>query len=380
MANSLTNLAPVIYSDGRIVPRELSGAVMAVRRDFSDKGMAKGDTVKVPVVPSMSAASVTPAQTFTVGSDRTPTTKSVTLDNFKEVSWHLTAEEERSLENGDNAKEVFKQSVAQAVRAIVNDMELITWQACYKGSSRATGTAGTTPFASTLNDLTAARRILVDNGVAVSADVCSLVLDTAAGLNLRQLTPLQKVNEAGSSATLRDGSLGDLFGFRVRESGQITTHTKGTGASYLINMAGNLTVGSTAVTVDTGTGTILAGDIVTFAGTTAHKYVVNSALASNVFSLGEPGARVQEADNDAITVGNDYTPNLAIHRDSAVLVARPALQPQGGGIEQMVITDPETGLSFLMLRVVGNALTSYYVRAVYDADVINPFGIATILG
>ncbi len=379
MANTLTSLAPVVYSAARIVPREMVGVLGAIRRDFDDKGMAQGDTLKVTVVPAMSTADVTPSQTFTVGSDRAPTTKSVTLGDFKEVSWNLTAEQERSLENSDTAKELFEQSVQQAIRTIINGMELSAWKACYRGASRGVGTAGTTPFATTLGALTAARQILVDNGVAVNPETCSVILDSTAGVALRNLTPLQKVNEAGDASTLRDGALGNLMGFAIRESGQIGLHTIGTGASYLVNMAGTLLVGGTAVTVDTGTGTIVAGDVVTFAGTT-HKYIVNAALASNVFSIGEPGARAVEADNDAITVGSAYTPNLAIMRDAAILVARPALQPQGGGIEQMVITDPVTGLSFLMLRVVGNALTSYYIRSVYDISVVNAFGIATILG
>ncbi|MBA3589675.1 P22 phage major capsid protein family protein [Methylibium sp.] len=380
MANTLTSLAPVIYAAARITPREMVGVLGAIRRDFDDKGMAKGDTLKVPVSPAMSVASVTASQTFTAGSDRVASSKSITLGNFKEVSWNLTAEEERSLENSQSAQEIFRQTVEQGIRAIVNDVESVAWLACYKGSSRATGTAGTTPFATTLGDLTAARRILVDNGISVNAAECSVVIDSAAGVKLRDLTPLQKVSEAGSSDHLRQGVLGDLFGFAVRESNAIGVHTKGTGASYLINMAAHLLVGGTAVTVDTGTGTVLAGDIVTFAGTTAHKYVVNAALASNAFSIGEPGARIQETDNDAITVGADYTANLALHRNAAIAIVRPALQPAGGGVEQMTVTDPVTGLSFLMLRVVGNAMTSYYMRAVYDVSVVNPFGIATILG
>ena len=380
MANTLTSLQPVIFEAAKVIPRELTGAIAAVRRDFNDNGVAKGDSIKVPKLGSMSTSSVTESQTFTAGSDRTAGTVTVSLSNFKEVSWHLTAEQERSLLNGGTAGEFARLTMEQAFRAMVNGIELHTWQTLYKGASRATGTAGTTPFASNLTALTAARKILVDNGVPVNAEDCTGLFDTSASTNLRDLTSLQKVNEAGSSATLRDGSLGDLFGFRIRESGQITTHTKGTGSGYLVNNAAGVAIGDTSVTVDTGTGTILAGDIVTLSGSSTNKYVVNSALASNSFSIGDPGAKVAAADNDAVAVGNNYTPNLALHRNAAVLIARPALQPEGAIADQMVVSDPASGLSMLMLRVPGNAMVSYYLRCVYECTVINSHMIATILG
>jgi hypothetical protein len=46
----------------------------------------------------------------------------------------------------------------------------------------------------------------------------------------------------------------------------------------------------------------------------------------------------------------------------------------------MTIADPETGLSFLMLRVPQNAQASYFLRTVYDAFAPNPYAIAIGLG
>jgi hypothetical protein len=61
----------------------------------------------------------------------------------------------------------------------------------------------------------------------------------------------------------------------IKESGQITTVTKGTGASYVTS--GSTAVGVTDIALVTGTGTVLPGDVVTFAADANNKYVVAPA-------------------------------------------------------------------------------------------------------
>jgi hypothetical protein len=377
MANTLTALAQILFAAARLVPREMTGYLGSVSRDFGDKGVALNDTIKVPVMPAMTAGNVTPSQSFTAGSDRVATTIDMTLSNFKEVSWNMTAEEELRLQNSQTAQDAFIQTLQQAMRVLCNTVESYVHTVAYKAASRAYGTAGTTPFASTVGDLAQALKILKDNGAPDAG--LSAVLSTAAGANLRSLSNLFKVNEAGVSDLLRLGSIGQLYGMDIRESGQIGVVTKGTGSGYLVNNGAGYAVGDTTIVLDTGTGTILAGDVVTFAGDT-NKYVVKTALASNQIVLQEPGLRAALADNAALTVGNNYTPNIVLHRGAIALAIRPALQPQAAHIEQMVITDPVTGLSFLLLRVVGNAMTSWYLRIVYDAVAVNPFTIVNLLG
>ena len=152
---------------------------------------------------------------------------------------------------------------------------------------------------------------------------------------------MQKANEAGGSDLLRQGILLDLQGLGIRESAQIKSHTKGTGASYLLNDASSA-IGDTVIAADGGSGTILAGDVVTFAGT-ATKYVVNSALSGGSFSIGGPGLLVAEANDDAITVGNSYTANVAFHRRALELAMRAPAVPQGGDSadDAMLIQDPQ---------------------------------------
>jgi hypothetical protein len=80
----------------------------------------------------------------------------------------------------------------------------------------------------------------------------------------------------------------------------LSAPSQGTASGYLINNGGGYAAAATTVVVDTGTGTLLVGDTVTFAGVTG-EYVVTAALASNSFSF-LPGLAGAVADNAAITV------------------------------------------------------------------------------
>ena len=71
----------------------------------------------------------------------------------------------------------------------------------------------------------------------------------------------------------------------------------------------------------TGTGTILAGDVVTFAGD-SNKYVVATAFSGGSFTINAPGLRAALADNTAITVGNTAAQNVAFDRNSILLATR----------------------------------------------------------
>lgn len=380
MANTFTALAPLLFGAARIVPRELTGVVAAARRDFNDKGVAKGDTVTVGIVPVATVSTHTAAQAFTAGTDRTPTSAVLTLGQEGKSSWNITPEQEKSLGNGGVADDIFKQTVEQHIRAHVNAIETYAWGIARKAASRATGTAATDPFATDQKPLADMLKILLDNG-AGNLDL-NAIISTTAGANLRKVSSLFKVNEGGSDALLRTGLLGNLYNFNVRESAAVTTATKGTGSGYLVDLGAGYAVGSTTIHVDTGTGTILAGDVVTFTGDT-NKYVVKTGFAGDGdgdIVLQEPGLKATLADDVAMTIGNTATQNVCFRSDAVCVVARPGLQPAGGGVEQMVISDPATGLSFLVYRAVGDGIASWYMRVVYDAFAPNPYAIGMLLG
>lgn len=380
MANVLTNLAADIYKAADMVGRELVGFIPSctINGDAATRA-AKGDTIRSHFTRAVTVnSSFAPAMTVPEGTDQTVDTKTMTVDNYASVQIPWTGEDMKHVNNGAGFETVYGDQIRQAIRAICNVVETALWTAAYKGASRATGTAGTTPFASNHNSMADVRKILADNGCPMDGQV-SLVMNTAAGVNMRNLAQLQKANEAGGTELLRQGTLLDLQGLMVKESAAPISVTAGTGASYLLN--GALAVGDTSVTVDTGSGTILAGDIVTFAGT-AHKYVVGTALSGGVFALNAPGSLAVEADNDAVTVGAAYTPNVAFHRSALELGIRAPAMPAGGdaAVDLMTVQDPWSGLVFEIAAYKGYMKSMFEVRCVYGAKAWKPNHIATLLG
>ena len=208
----------------------------------------------------------------------------------------------------------------------------------------------------------------------------SLVMNTLAGTNLRNLAQLQKANESGSSAMLRQGTLLDLQGVMMKESAQVVAHTKGGGTSYLLNDASSA-VGDTTIATDTGSGTILAGDIITFAGTT-DKYVVNTALSGGSFVIGSPGLQAVEADNDAITVGASHTANVLFHQSAVELGMRAPAVPGGGDLaeDSMLVQDPHSGLVFEIRVYKGYRKQMIEVAACWGTKAWKPDNIAILLG
>ena len=381
MANVLTDLAADIYKAADVVGRELVGFIPAstINANGSER-VAKGDVVRASFTREAAAVDVSESMTIPEGTDQTVDNKTLTISKSRAVQIPYTGENVLSLNNGIGFDTVYGDQITQAMRTLVNEIESDMASEAYTNSSRAFGTAATTPFGSNFSEVAEIRQILVDNGMPQNDGQVSLVLNTLAGTNLRQLAQLQKANEAGGSDLLRQGILLDLQGLGIRESAQIKLHTKGTGASYLLNDASSA-IGDTVIAADGGSGTILAGDVVTFAGTTT-KYVVNSALSGGSFSIGGPGLLAAEANDDAITVGNSYTANVAFHRRALELAMRAPAVPQGGDSadDAMLIQDPHSGLVFEIRVYKGYRKTMIEVAAAWGVKAWKSNFIATLLG
>lgn len=375
MANTLTNLIPDAYAALDVVSRELIGALPGVTRDPSTDRIAENQTVRIPQVPVNTTSAYTPSMAVPSAVNQTIGNAPLTLSKNKYAAFSWTGEEVNSVNQGPGFLTIRQQQIAQAFRVLTNEMENDVCDALAAGASRAYGTAGTTPFASTLADAAQVRKILDDNGAPPSAR--SLVINTSAGAALRTLGQLTKANEAGTAMTLRDGELLNLHGFSVRESAQINNATAGTGASYQLD--GALAVGDTTITVDTGSGTILAGDVVTIG---SHKYVVATALSGGTFTIAAPGIQAVVADNAAVTVNATSARNIAFSSDAIVLATRLPVFPSEGdlAIDSEVITDPRTGISFDLRVYPGDGMVLYRIHALWGWKVLKPAHAAVLLG
>lgn len=349
MANTLTGLIPTVYTALDVVSREQIGFIPNVNRDAKASQGAVGQTVRSPVVPAASLEDITPGATPADSGDQTIGYADVTITKSKAYPIRWTGEEQLSVNQFGQYNTILANQFAQAFRTIANAVEVDLAAEALVSASRAYGTAGTTPFgtAGDLSDLSEINRILDDNGAPASGRV--MVVNSAARAKLEgKHSELFKVNESGDAgAMLRQRQMRMLQGFVMGYSGGISQHTKGTGASYLVNDA-SLVAGETTIAVDTGSGTVLAGDFVTFAADTANKYMVTSALSGGSLVIGKPGLRVNIADDNALTVGNSFTPNFGFTPDALVLAARVPAMPEGGddADDVMTVTDPVSGLVF----------------------------------
>jgi len=232
MGATLTNLIPTLYSNLDVVSRELVGFIPAVTLDAQSSRAAVNQSVRSFVAPAASAGDITAGVTPPNDGDQTIGDQEIKITKARRVPIRWTGEEERG--SGPAAAAIQGAQIQQAIRTLCNEIEADIAD-LYKVASRAAGAAATTPFG-TAGDYTAAsltRKILVDNGAPVSD--MQLVLDTAAGANLRgkQASSSQEFGDT----MLRQGVLLDVNGMMVRESGQTKTHTKGTAASATTNTA-----------------------------------------------------------------------------------------------------------------------------------------------
>lgn len=343
MANTLTGLIQYIYDSVDVVSREMVGMIPSVYVNPKAEQAAKDQNISYDIVPDATAYDVTPAATPPALDSATVAAGTMSINKVRAVKFHWTGEDETAI--GREAKTgIQNNKFAQAFRTLCGEMET-DLAALYTAASRAYGTAATTPFG-TAGDFTDAAevvRILKDNGAPTSE--LKLVIDTASGAKI--LGKQSQVHISGSDDPLRRGVLLDIHGCQIRESAKIKSVTKGTGASYLVNNVAGYAIGDTSIAVDTGSGTVLAGDVVTFTGDT-NKYVVATALVTGTLVLAKPGLRQTLADNVAMTVGSNYAANMAFAKSAIHLLARLPKMPETGDAadDVIVVQDSLSGIYF----------------------------------
>ena len=386
MATVLTAIAPVLFSAAQQVSAEPTACVQSIYTDFDNKGVAYGDSVKVPVVPTQAIETFTPANIVAAGAGAgTAEEVSVTITAQKKVSHVLTGEQIRSLENGGNYQEWVRQWASQAMRTLRNAAELDCSNAIKQGASRATGTAGTTPFGTDINALVDLRKILRDNGAPMTS--LNFVGNSNVEMNLLKLGIIQQAYAAGSPQQLSTGIIANKFGFNMRVSAGIEQHVKGTLTSTVSDnaAAATLAIGTKVVNCDGSTTdgqTIKAGDVITWAGD-ANKYILNTAVASmadnTILGLNSPGLRQTLADGVVGTLGASYTPSFGFERNAIVGVMRPPLMPSNATMRQMVISD-EFGMSYLFVEIDQYGQRTWEILLSWGFKVVQPEHVAILLG
>ncbi|MDP1664130.1 MAG: P22 phage major capsid protein family protein [Methylobacter sp.] len=381
MSNTLSNLIPTMYAALNVVSREMVGFIPAVARHSGAERAALNQDVLVPVVGAGVSGDNTPGVTPPDTGDQDVGNVSIKMTKSRHRAIRWNGEQTLGMQNAGTLGSTIQQQFEQAFRELANEIET-DLAGAYKFASRAYGTAGTTPFgtAGDLTDFAGVQQILDENGAPVGDR--HLVIGSAGMFNIRgKQSGLFKANEAGTDELLRKGTLTEVEGLGLHNSGQVLAHTKGTGASYQTNLLAGYAAGDTALAVDTGTGTVLSGDIATFTGD-ANKYVVGTALSAGSLALNKPGLRAALANDVAMAVGNNYRANLAFHRNAIVLATRAPALPDGGdsAVDTYMITDSVTGLVFEIALYKQYLQNVIHVRLAWGWQAIKSEHIAVLLG
>ena len=368
----VNDMHTALYAVGRSVNGAMSA--VTVNRPGGAVRAAQNTAIKSLITSAGTPIPMTPAM-----ADPTAAYQTLTSDSFQlnksyayPISW--TGEDITELDTGIGYQTVMGQSFQHGFEAMANLISIDLTAEIAGVASRAVGTAGTAPFASTTDLIVDARKIFVDNKFesCVTDGRASIVLNTLAGGNLRKQAQLQNEYSAGTTDLLRQGNLGNLFGFQLKEEANIASHTKGTAVATATTNAAGYAVGATTITLaSAGTGTIVAGDVITIAGDT-NQYVVKTGDGDvsngGTIVLYEPGLRVAIGTSaTAITVTDSYTANFAIHQSAAEVACRAPLIPKEGDKATMwqLVSDPHSGLTFDVRYYPGVGMGTWLIWAVW---------------
>jgi len=378
--NTLTGLIPILFAALQVVSRELIGAIPAASRDMRADGAALNQVIRVPVTPPSENQDITPGTPPNNGGTAFGYIDAMINKNriAKPIQW--TGDEEVSV--GSNLNQMLVNQYAQAMRSLVNEVEQdLVAEAVVgiAGSGNIYGVAGTTPFATNLADLAQVKKIMDDAG-GPQADR-HLILNTSASANLRTLEKLTNVNQAGDNTLLRQGIILNLMGYDIRESAGFRILNPGAGSGYQLSSA--VSAGATVLPVDTGTGAINKGAIITI-GSGTERYVVTENVASGA-GAGipiAPALKFDYATASAVTIGAAYLPNVAFSRDSLLLLTRTPFMPEGGdeAKDVLVITDPVSNLSFQVALYGSYRQRRVEVGLAWGAKTVNASHGAVLIG
>ncbi len=383
---TLTGLLPTIYNAMEVISREQIGMIPAVSRDSGAERAAINQTVRSPSVGPMVAEDLTPAAYAADTPNQTINYVDMVIQKARSVPFGITGEESLGLRNGGTLGNINAQRITQALRTLGNEVEA-DLTALHVNASRAYGTYNVTPFgtAADFTDFSNPLRILDDNGAPLTDR--QMVLGSSAISNIRgKQSGLFKANEANSDELLRRGIIGQVEGWDIHNSGQIRSLvTAGTAASATTNAAG-YAVGATVITLaSAGTGTMIAGDIITLAGDT-NKYLLASGDADTsnggTITLAEPGLRQAVVGATAITVIAATTRNMFFHRSAIQLATRaPAMPEEGDDADDvMMVTDPVSGITYEFCIYKQKRQVRYEVNLAWGVKAVAPRHMGILIG
>lgn len=363
-----TNILNTVAQMGLAVLRESIQLVKRTNREYERAlvGATPNSTVNIIVPAAITAVAVSPAQIHPNNTAAvTPTKVAVTLDQWYRAAFDFTDKQAMQVDRG-----IIPMQIQEAVRGLVNTIEANVWLN-YKKAYGYAGLAGTTPFATDVSEFLTAEK--VGNDQLMPGDRRFLLLDTAANANWRGLRRNYDRNF-------------DPIGVDTAWTQHVPTHTAGTASGATTDAAGYAVGIKTVTLASAGTGTIVVGDVITFAGDT-QTYVVTAGDTdvSNGGSVSfEPGLKVAiTTATTAITVKASHVVNLYGHPNAIAFAMAPmigGLNVGAGTRRESVAVDPDSGLGLRLTVFEGFYQTEWSFDALWGSAVPRPELLVRIAG
>ena len=255
MANSLLTPTAVTREALRILHQKLN-FVGNITRDYDDSfaksGAKIGDSLKIrqPNQYTVRSGATLSAQ------DTTEQSTTLQISSQKGVDVNFSSAE-LTLSLDDFSKRILDPAMAVLAANIEADalsMYKDVYNSVWNGGSAAT-------YNKALDC-----RVKLQNALAPPSDR-TMLLDPAAMADVIKDTKTLFNDQASIAKQFREGMVGRAAGFDWGENTLLPSHTRGAGdTAYVVNTSTGITSGTATITVATGTGSILKGDVFTVAG------------------------------------------------------------------------------------------------------------------
>lgn len=365
MANTITEVLPKLLAQGVLALRQNAVMPQLVNSSYSAFAAQPGNVINVPIPSAIASRDVSASVAFAANVGSAPTSAAVTLDFWKEAPFFLTDSDAVSVMNG-----TVPMQASEAVKALANSIDAYILGK-HVGFFGAAGTAGTTPFATTISAGSNARKLL--NKQLAPMDGRRAVLDPDAEANLLGLSNILQFDQRGDQGGIIRGTIGTKLGLDWYLDQNVPSYTPGTGwASGNIASTVGGAVGDTTLNIinATASGTIKVGDIFTLvADTASQQYVVTvaatiSATVAVAISF-YPELKTAVATGAAlVVVSATYVANLAFHRDAFAWASRPLGDIMSAGNTFQSVADPISGVA---LRL---EMSRQYKQTTFSYDVL----------
>ncbi len=341
MPNTLSAVMPKLLAQGLLALRSSCVMPRLVNRALEPLAGAKGSTIDVPIPSAITAVAVTPNNTAPSTADTAPTVVTVPMDQWYEAPFYMSDKDMLEVMAG-----TIPMQASEAIKALANNINAYILSS-YREVYGYAGTAGTTPFASDLSALTAARKNLGNQLTPMGDRRCVLNMDAEA--NALGQRAIQDASWRGSNAGIVEGMIGRTLGFDIFSDQQMPTHVAGTASGATTNTAGYAAGVSTVTLASAGTGTILVGDVISFANHTQTYTVLTGdadVSGGGTVSFSPPLVTSLPTSAQAITVRQTHAINLAFHRDWYSFASRPFADADASGLGRFIpAVDPVSGLA-----------------------------------